>query len=832
MPAASARSALRDIFRIALVAAAYWAAAWIGLRYVTIGHSVSLVWPPAGVAFAALVLLGPRIWPGVMLGAFLANAMTPVPLAAAAGIALGNTGEALLAAVMLGRIAGSRPQLEEPRHVRILLFVAAPLGALLAALVGVGSLYLTGALDALPALRALPTWWAGDMLGLVIVAPVLFSWATRPLARDTRRVLEVVALVVGTAVAVDLGLLRSAYLPGLRDVEYTYLLFPFVVWAAVRFGPRGASLVTLAVAAVAVWHTARGGGPFLVGSAGRTLFAAACYLLVLAVTGLLVASAVWNERHRATEALQRSEERLRLALDSARMGIWYWSVETNTLAWDDTLRSLYGLAPGQPVGGYEEFLARVHPEDRQFVSDSVSGAMRGGGALDYEFRILLPDGRVRWIADQGRVERDESGRPRYLTGVCMDVTDRRVAEERMRQSHRMESVGRLAGGVAHEANNQMSVVIGAADFILRRPDVPEAVRMDVEHIRKAAERTSSVTAQLLAFSRRQILQPVVLDLPGLVTRWERVLRRVMGEDCSVIVEAREGLAPVRADPGQLEQALLNLALNARDAMPRGGTLTVDVFPAVLADDYLARRPGINIRPGRYVVLAVSDTGHGMDRQTLSHAFEPFFTTKGVGHGTGLGLSTVYGIVKQSDGYVWAYSEPGRGSTFKLYLPAVEHAAPSAGPAAPASTRPGRGEVILVVEDDEGVRWMTRRVLTDAGYQVLEASDGRAGLDLLGRDGAAVRLVVTDVVMPEMGGRELAERLATLRPGLPVLFTSGYTDGEIVRRGLLQPGAVFLQKPFDPDTIIRIVRERLDSASLPAMPPTPPQPAVLDPQDTG
>ncbi|HEU4955047.1 MAG TPA: MASE1 domain-containing protein, partial [Gemmatimonadales bacterium] len=236
-PAVSARSALRDTSLIASLAAVYWAAAWIGLRYVTIGHSVSLVWPPAGLAFAALVLLGPRMWPGVTLGAFVANAMTPVPLAAAAGIALGNTGEALVAALILRRIAGSRPQLEEPRHVRVLLFVAAPLGALVAALFGVAALRLSGALDALAALRALPTWWAGDMLGLVIVAPVCFSWATRPLARDTRRVLEVVALVVGTAVAADLGLLQSAYVPGLRAVEYTYLLFPFVVWAAVRFGP-------------------------------------------------------------------------------------------------------------------------------------------------------------------------------------------------------------------------------------------------------------------------------------------------------------------------------------------------------------------------------------------------------------------------------------------------------------------------------------------------------------------------------------------------------------------------------------------------------------------
>jgi PAS domain S-box-containing protein len=826
----AARSALRDASQVALLAAAYWAAAWLGLRYVTIGHSISLVWPPAGLAFAALVALGPRMWPGVTVGAFLANAMTPVPLVAAAGIALGNTGEALLAALILRRVAGSRPQLEEPRHVRVLLFTAAPLGALVAALVGVGALHLTSALDLHTGLRALLTWWAGDMLGLLIVAPVCFSWATQPLARDTRRVLEVVALVVGTAAAADLGLLQSVYFPGLGELEYTYLLFPFVVWAAVRFGPRGASLVTLSVAVMAVWHTVRGGGPFRVESAGETLLAAACYLLVLAVTGLLVASAVWNERDHATHALRRSEERLRLALDAARMGIWYWSVESNVLVWDDNLRALYGLTAGQPVGGYEEFLGRVHPDDRQFVSESVARAIKEGGSLDYEFRILLPDGRVRWIADQGRVERDRDGRPRYLTGVCMDVTDRRSAEERLRQSHRMESVGRLAGGVAHEANNQMSVVIGAADFILRRPDVPDAVRVDVEHIRKAAERTSVVTAQLLAFSRRQILQPVVLDLPSLVTRWESVLRRVMGEDCVVLVRAREGVAPVRADPGQLEQALLNLALNARDAMPRGGTLTVEVFSAVLSDEYLQRRPGINVRSGRYVVLAVSDTGHGMDAKTLSHAFEPFFTTKGVGHGTGLGLSTVYGIVKQSDGYIWAYSEPGQGSTFKLYLPAVDRTTSTPAVSTPPAASPGRGELILVVEDDEGVRWMTRRILVDAGYRVLDASDGLSALEQFGRDGAAVRLVVIDLVMPGMGGRELADRLARLRPGIPVVFTSGYTDGEIVRRGLLEPGTAFVQKPFDPDAIVRLVRERLDSASLPAKPPPSSPSAALDARD--
>jgi PAS domain S-box-containing protein len=823
------RPALRYTLLVVLLAALYAAAAWIGLRYVTIGHSVSLVWPPAGIAFAALVLLGPRYWPGVAAGAFIANAATPVPLAAVIGIAAGNTMEALLAARLLRRVAGSRPQLEEPTQTRTLILLATPAGALVAALIGVTSLLVTGALGG-PAALALAIWWAGDALGMLVVAPVLFSWTARPRIRDARRLLEVVALVVGTAAAADLGLLQSVDPPLLREVQYTYLLFPFVVWAAVRFGPRGASLVTLVVAGLAVWHTARGGGPFLVGSTGLTLFAMACYLLVLAVTGLVVASAVWTERDRATRALQRSEERLHLALDSARMGIWYWSVETNVLVWDDNLRRIYELASDEPMTNYEQFMSRVHPDDREFVSQSVARTLQAGDALDYEFRILLPDGRVRWIADLGKVGRDGQGRPLYLTGVCMDVTDRRAVEERLRQSHRMESVGRLAGGVAHETNNQMSVVLSAADFILRRSDVPEAARADLEHIRKAAERTSAVTAQLLAFSRRQILRPVVLDLNELVRSWESVLRRTMGEDCVVLLRPRPGPLSIRADRGRLEQVLLNLTLNARDAMPRGGTLTVETSVTEITDQYLRRRPGVAIRPGMYVVLAVTDTGHGMDRETLGHVFEPFFTTKGVGHGTGLGLSTVYGIVKQSDGYVWAYSEPGQGSTFKVYLPLAEQSAPSPEPPVSIPVRVGHGESVLLVEDDEGVRQVTKRALEEGGYRVLEAANGRDALALLASTSSRIALVLTDVVMPKMSGRELADRIAELSPGTPVIFTSGYTDGEIVRRGLLDPTAAFIQKPFGPEAILRMVRERVEGTSLPSTPPSPSWATAVDPQD--
>jgi two-component system, cell cycle sensor histidine kinase and response regulator CckA len=374
-------------------------------------------------------------------------------------------------------------------------------------------------------------------------------------------------------------------------------------------------------------------------------------------------------------------------------------------------------------------------------------------------------------------------------------------------------VGRLAGGVAHEANNQMSVVLGAAEFILRRHDVPEAVRADVEFIQKAAQRTAAVTAQLLAFSRRQILKPEVLEVNAVIQKWEPVLRRIMGEDCDVVLRLAPELGMVSADPGQLEQVLLNLALNARDAMPRAGRISIETFPKELTGDYALTKIGTSVQPGKYAVVAVSDTGHGMDKETLSHIFEPFFTTKGVGQGTGLGLSTVYGIVKQSNGYIWVYSEPGMGATFKIYLPV------KAGDAAKSKTRsplpPAQaGECILIVEDEIPVRYIMKRTLEDAGYGVLEAGTAAEAMKLVVNT-RQISLFLVDVIMPGQSGPNLADQIAEQRPGIPVLFTSGYTNGEIERRGLLKPGAAFLQKPFTPDALIHAVQQELGAANRPA-----------------
>ena len=790
------------------LALVYYGAARLGLGYASVGDSISLVWPPTGIALAALVVLGLRYWPAVAIGAFLANAATPVPLAAAAGIAIGNALEALIGAALLRRTGGARPDLESMPVVRTLVLASAPLGAVVSAGFGVSSLVLTGTLPAGSALAAAAVWWSGNVLGALVVAPVLLAWVAAPPRSGARGVLEIALLCLGTAAAAELAVGRVVDLPLLRGLDYLYLLFPFMVWAALRFGSRGASLMTLTIAAVAVWRTVAGGGPFAADSAAATLLAAACYLGVVAITGLTLAAAVAGERATATQALRQREEQLHEALDAARAGTWSWSAAEDRVLWDDTLRRLYQLAPGEEISTYGQFRARVHPDDLPAVEAAVTRAMEQGGRLDFEFRIRLPDGRIRWIANQGRVLRSPDGVPLGLTGVSSDVTDRHQAEEQLRQAHRMESVGRLAGGVAHETNNQMSVVIAASDFILKRGDVPTAVRADVESILRAAERTAAVTAQLLAFSRRQVLNPQVLDLDALLRRFLPVLTRIMGEDCAVTLRLAPDLDPVRADPGQLEQVLVNLALNARDAMPRGGRLALEVHTATLDETAPVATRGVHVIPGRYAVLAVSDTGHGMDRETLAHIFEPFFTTKGVGRGTGLGLSTVYGIVKQSDGYVWAYSEPGQGTTFRVYLPVtVERPAePADRPAAPPRAS---GELVLVVEDEASVRQVAARALAGAGYRVLEAEDGQAALDLAGSTQHQLALLLTDVVMRGMSGRELAGRMAKLRPGTPVLFTSGYTDGEILRRGLLDPGVAFLPKPFTAEALVRAVRRRIE-----------------------
>ena len=369
----------------------------------------------------------------------------------------------------------------------------------------------------------------------------------------------------------------------------------------------------------------------------------------------------------------------------------------------------------------------------------------------------------------------------------------------------MEAVGQLAGGVAHDFNNLLTVILGYSDVLAAKLDPGSLALEELDEIRSAGERAASLTRQLLAFSRQQVLERKVIDVNDLIANIEKMLRRLIGEDIELVTVPDPALRRVFADSGQLEQVIMNLAVNARDAMPRGGKLTLETANVELDQAYA--RAHATVRPGSYVMIAVSDTGVGMNAETLTRIFEPFFTTKERGKGTGLGLATVYGIVKQSGGYVWVYSEAERGTTFKIYLPPAEQGAEVE--EATAALPPVRGsETVLLVEDEESVRTLSRTILESYGYSVLEAGSGLEALEMVRERGGSIDLLLTDVVMPSMGGADLVTRLQVLRPGIRVLYMSGYTDDTVVRHAHLKQGRVFLQKPFTPETLVRKVREAL------------------------
>jgi two-component system cell cycle sensor histidine kinase/response regulator CckA len=383
-----------------------------------------------------------------------------------------------------------------------------------------------------------------------------------------------------------------------------------------------------------------------------------------------------------------------------------------------------------------------------------------------------------------------------------------TTQDQLTQARKMEAVGRLAGGVAHDFNNLLTVMIGRSQLLLRRLEAQDPVRPELELIQEAAGQAAELTRQLLAFSRKQVLRPTVLDLNSAVAHLGAMLKRLIGEDIVLVTELAPALGCVKADPGQIQQVVMNLTANARDAMPRGGRLTIETANVDLDATYARRHVGVP--PGQYVMLAVTDTGLGMAPETQAHIFEPFFTTKGPGQGTGLGLATVYGVVKQSDGHIWVYSEPGRGTTFKIYLPRVnatvtpEETDPNGAPLSPGH------ETILLAEDAPAVRALARDVLRAQGYTVLEAQHGREALTIGEQHAGPIHLLLTDVVMPEMNGRELAERLASIRPTTPILYMSGYTDNVVVHHGVLDRSAVFLEKPFTPAALVCKVRQVLDT----------------------
>lgn len=524
------------------------------------------------------------------------------------------------------------------------------------------------------------------------------------------------------------------------------------------------------------------------------------------------------EELRLTSAqLQIALQRLTFHVENSPLAVIEWDSNFRVQRWSQQAEQLFGWGVEEVWGKHPQEIGFIFAEDVPLVDEVIVGLQSGCEPRSVNRnRNYTKNGSVIYCEWYESALADESGQLVSILSLVHDVTERKHLEEQLRQSQKMEAIGRLAGGVAHDFNNLLTVINGYSELALSHLAEQDRLYKHIKEIRKAGERAAGLTRQLLAFSRQQILQPRSLDLSEVILNMSEMLQRLIGENIELVILAAADSGQIKADPGQIEQVIMNLAVNAYDAMPQGGKLTIEVAKIELEGEYAQKH--IGKEPGSYVRLAISDTGMGMDEQTRSHIFEPFFTTKEKGKGTGLGLATVYGIVSQSGGSIRVYSEPGWGTTFKIYFPQIKNRDKLAMPTTTQVHSTQGSETILLVEDEPSVRELVRDTLKEEGYTVLEAKNGAEAILYSEQYQASIHLLLTDVVMPGLSGRQLAEHLWPLRPQLKVLYMSGYTDDAIVHHGVLEPGVAFLQKPFTPQALSRKVREVLEAGPEAPNPP--------------
>lgn len=513
-----------------------------------------------------------------------------------------------------------------------------------------------------------------------------------------------------------------------------------------------------------------------------------------------------TERQRAEEALRRAHEFRDKVLESAILGVGVLDLEGKFTLVNPALATMLGSSV-EALSGTSFFLF-LPPEELRHVTEQFSQSVQHGLTLgDTETKILRQEGSPI-IVSFGWSPLTSEGKTAGLVATFQDITERKRLENQLLQAQKLESVGRLAGGVAHDFNNLLTAILGYTELAQDECSPDSTVQEHLGTVKRAADRAAELTRQLLAFAKQQVIAPKVVHLNDLILGLDKMLRRLIGENIELVMLPEVGLYTVKVDPGQFEQILVNLVVNARDAMPEGGKITIATHNVTLDEEY-AQEHG-EVRPGEYAMLVVSDTGSGMDEAVRLHIFEPFFSTKEKGRGTGLGLATVYGIVRQSGGHIWLYSEPGLGTTFRIYLPHTNESPEALTALQPTPARLSGSETVLLVEDEPAVRSLAAQTLRGYGYQVLEAMHGEEALRVVQGQEHQVDLLITDVIMPQMNGKELADRLQARRPALKILYASGYTENTIVHHGVLEPGIAFLPKPFTPTALARKVREVLDT----------------------
>ena len=923
------------------VSIAYFILARLGLRLASINPSASPIWPPTGLALAAVLLGGVRVWPAIFIGAFAANAATAGTLETSALIALGNTLEAVVGGFLIARWSPNSDTFASPAGVAKFAAVCFAPATIIGATIGVGTLYVFGLAPFEKLAPVWITWWLGDVAGALVVTPVIVLWA-RSLASGARveaPELGEVAAVLGLTIAVG----AAAFSPLLPLSEYTsplgFLAILPLVWAALRRGPRDTATVALILTAFAIWATINHAGPF--GQLGMNESFLLLLTFMISVTVPSLALSADAGIRRATEddlrrtkieldrrviertaALADLNIQLTEAQRLANLGSWSWDIKANKVSWSEQLMDIYGVTAQTAPSKVEDFVGFLHADDRERVQANIAKALEGGGSdFRHEERIVRSDGAVRHLQSVGEVVRDESGAPIRMLGVCLDVTARHEAEnalrdseqnyrfllkgvrdyaiytldgegrvngwdegsarikgysageimgrhidifltdedraaglgeqalgkaiergqfdgqswvvrkdgsrffasfvvdatrndageligfailvrditiqheaqlaleqtrEQLAQSQKMEALGQLTGGIAHDFNNLLMIVSGYAQILQKRLHEQKDTHA-VEAIRAAAGRGERLTRQLLTFSRRQQLMPVVVDLRQRIEAVRDMLAPSLGGTVDFVCDVAPDVWPVKADLGELELALVNMAVNARDAMPNGGSITLQARNVVL-------QPGSSVGSltGDFVALALIDTGTGIEPDTLARVFEPFFTTKAVGKGTGLGLSQVHGFANQSGGAATVTSEPGKGTVVTIYLPRTQtEAEQAAGDNEILPGAPAQGTV-LVVEDSREVAEVTTALLEQLGYRVVRAENAAEALRHL-EQGIAFDLMLSDIVMPgAMDGMALAQLCRERFPELPVLLVSGYSEAARAADGHFD----ILRKPFE------------------------------------